>query len=569
MDRKKFLTLSAAAVAAATLCGPFGRQKEALAATSYADALTNKILSEIKAFKAWAGSENLFIGEVEIPSNLGQHRSKFTDQSKWAALGETYLGYTDSQGIVCTFQEASEQYYDIGNGGYYASVYLCPGDKTHKAVSKPGNSAPTIEASTLGDGINFSGGQKFSEGPMSNANPGVYDKDYWYPTTGSNPVVNGMNSFQYLASRGIRRVRIGFRWERIQPQLMGPLDPTDLARLKTSVANANAAGLKVVLDLHNYGGYVTSAGRQKIGSPGCPLAAFVDVWKRLSASFAGQCEMYDLMNEPYNHGGVASGSFPSPEKAWESYTQAVVNGIRSLGDATELMIPTYANVKGTPRKHAGPWIKDSGLHSYGAHHYFDDDGGHFDYDYATYNRQAANQLATKITSGPSGAVRSTSAKFGFASGVGTAFQCSIDGAAYRDCTSTQSYTNLSNAKHTFRVTATDGAGNANGTPAARTWTADTIKPVITGIHPRPGSRTRDNSPRIKATIKDNLTSLKKSNIRLYVSGKLVPASKYRYSSSGLLVYNSPKLPNGKKKVKIVARDAAGNVSVRSWHFKIK
>jgi hypothetical protein len=398
MDRKKFLKISAlgASAVALTLLAAEATTRH----RGYVDSQTNKVLSEIQAFKAWAGSQKLFIGEVEIPSNLGPHRDQFApDQDKWVALGKTYLVYTDlaTPAIECTFQETSERYYNTGDGGYYASVYLCPGDKTHQVVSRPGNSAPTVEASSLGSGIHFEGGPKFSEGPMNNANPGVYGKDYWYPTTGSNPVLNGMNSFQYLASRGIKRVRIGFRWERIQPTLMGPLDTTDLAHLKTSIAAANAAGLKVVLDLHNYGGYVgvdtNGVGtRYAVGSVVCPPIAFVDVWKRLSAEFVGQCEKYDLMNEPYNHGGVFQGSYSGTAKAWEAYTQAVVNGIRAVGDPTELMIPTYANVQRSPSKHPnGPWIVDSGLHSYGAHHYFDDAGGAFDYDYAHYNQVAANK----------------------------------------------------------------------------------------------------------------------------------------------------------------------------------
>lgn len=385
VNRKKFLALSAAAATAAM----FGGQKEALAAsTVYKDHLTTKTLSEIKAFKAWAGTKRLFVGEVEAPSNLGR-RAKFTDQARWAALGKTYLQYTDARGIQLAWQATSEQYYDISNGGYHASVYLCPGDDVHKVLSKPGYAAAIVEASVHGRGVNFAGGQKFEEGPMSNSNPGVYDRDYWYPTICSNPTINGMNSFQYLASRGIKRVRIGFRWERIQRSLMGPLNATEISRLKASVANANAAGLKVVLDLHNYGGYCTSTGRQPLGSSGCPAAAFIDVWKKLSAQFRGRVEKYDLMNEPYNHGGVARGAFATPEKAWEVYTQQVVNAIRRSGDPTELMIPTYANVRRTLRKHAKPWIVDSGLHSYGAHHYWDDEGGDFDYDYSYYDQQAA------------------------------------------------------------------------------------------------------------------------------------------------------------------------------------
>ena len=99
---------------------------------------------------------------------------------------------------------------------------------------------------------------------------------------------------------------------------------------------------------------------------------------------------------------------------------------------------------------------------------------------------------------------------------------------------------------------------------------DTIKPTITGMSPRPASITRDTTPTIRATVKDNMTNLRKANIRLYVNGVPIPAWKYGYSATtGALVYNSPRLGKGRKVVRIVARDAAGNAGVRSWYFTIR
>ena len=180
---------------------------------------------------------------------------------------------------------------------------------------------------------------------------------------------------------------------------------------------------------------------------------------------------------------------------------------------------------------------------------------------------------TTITSGPSGTLKSTSASFGFTSTESNStFQCSLDGAAFTSCASPKSYTNLKNGPHTFKVRAIDRAGNTDATPAVRSWTVDTtplplrdtIRPTIKGMVPKHRSTTRDTTPTIKATVKDNLTNLKKSNIKLYVSGKRIASSKFKYSAStDKLTYNSPKLSKGKKTVKVVARDAAGNVGARS------
>jgi hypothetical protein len=77
---------------------------------------------------------------------------------------------------------------------------------------------------------------------------------------------------------------------------------------------------------------------------------------------------------------------------------------------------------------------------------------------------------TTITSGPSGTVNSSSASFSFTSSEpGSTFACSLDGGAYEACSSPRSYTGLSVGPHTFRVRATDPAGNTDGSPAERTW----------------------------------------------------------------------------------------------------
>lgn len=176
-----------------------------------------------------------------------------------------------------------------------------------------------------------------------------------------------------------------------------------------------------------------------------------------------------------------------------------------------------------------------------------------------------------ITSGPSGTVKSNSASFGFSSSeAGSTFECKLDDGAFTSCTSPKSYTNLKNGSHTFSVRAMDAAGNVDATPAARTWTVDAIKPTISGMFPKHGSVTKDRTPAISATVRDNRTNLQKSNIKLYVAGKRIASSKFSYSASrDLLVYNSSRLSKGKKVVKIVATDAAGNVGARSWYFTIR
>jgi hypothetical protein len=95
------------------------------------------------------------------------------------------------------------------------------------------------------------------------------------------------------------------------------------------------------------------------------------------------------------------------------------------------------------------------------------------------------------------------------------------------------------------------------------------RPTISNVSPGPGSKINDTTPRIKATVKDEVTNLSKSNIRLYVGTKAIPRSSFSYDrTKNLLSYTSPKLSPGRKSVKVVATDAAGNRSAKSWYFTI-
>jgi hypothetical protein len=87
---------------------------------------------------------------------------------------------------------------------------------------------------------------------------------------------------------------------------------------------------------------------------------------------------------------------------------------------------------------------------------------------------------TAIDSGPSGITTSGSAAFVFsASEPGASFDCALDDASYTACSSPVSYAGLGDSQHTFRVRAADGLGNADQTPATRSWTVDATPPETT------------------------------------------------------------------------------------------
>ena len=97
---------------------------------------------------------------------------------------------------------------------------------------------------------------------------------------------------------------------------------------------------------------------------------------------------------------------------------------------------------------------------------------------------------------------------------------------------------------------------------------DKAKPTISRLSPRPGAKTFDRTPTIRATIKDNRTNLRKGNIKLYVDGRR--KTNFRYSTgTDRLSYTIRRLAYKRHSVRIVTKDAAGNTAAKSWRFTVK
>lgn len=356
------------------------------------DALCGRTRAELNSFANWlaANQVNGVIGEVGWPDNNAG------EATEWNRLGEAWYEAADAAGLPVTAWSVGEWWHD-----YKLAVYTASG--RNDGVDRPNTQASVLERhrshGPVLRGVNVSGGEfgapsVDAASRFSNANPGVYDRDYHY---------DGQQTFTYLASRGVKVVRIPFRWERIQPELGGPLDRDELARLRAVVGRAHRAGLQIVLDLHNFGAYYLFDGhqgvRQPLGSSQLPGDRLVDVWVRLGAAFRHYPGVlaYSIMNEPNRLPPGAGGL--SPAQAWERSSQAVVEALRRHGDEKTIAVPGYdwSGVQGWSDRHPRAWIRDPAKNFvYEAHHYFDQHGS------GEYSLTYAEELADAESSGHGG-----------------------------------------------------------------------------------------------------------------------------------------------------------------------
>ena len=107
---------------------------------------------------------------------------------------------------------------------------------------------------------------------------------------------------------------------------------------------------------------------------------------------------------------------------------------------------------------------------------------------------------TTITSGPSGTVGAGPASFSFTADEPATFTCRLDGEPAYACTSPEGLGALGSGSHTFRVRATDAAGNL-GPEATRTWSIDSVAPVVT-ITGQPSAVTQQTSGTVTFTVDD-------------------------------------------------------------------
>ncbi len=100
---------------------------------------------------------------------------------------------------------------------------------------------------------------------------------------------------------------------------------------------------------------------------------------------------------------------------------------------------------------------------------------------------------------------------------------------------------------------------------ARVGTTDTTDPTVSSV--KPSRSTRDRTPRLTATVRDDRTELSQGDIRFALDGR--EKSTFSYDAGAdRLIYDSRRLAIGKHTARITATDDAGNTATRTWTFKV-
>ena len=182
------------------------------------------------------------------------------------------------------------------------------------------------EHSNMLRGVNLAGAEFGDE-----ALPGVYDKNYTYPTHAE---------VDYFVTKGMNVFRVPFRWERLEPSIGAEFDPDEHARLEDIVDYATSRGASVILDPHNYARY----GGALIGE-GPTAFDFADFWARLAMLFESNPKvLFGLMNEPHE----------IRAEDWLAVANVAIAAIRAAGATNVILVP------GTNWTGAASWYADWG-----------------------------------------------------------------------------------------------------------------------------------------------------------------------------------------------------------------
>ena len=164
---------------------------------------------------------------------------------------------------------------------------------------------------------------------------------------------------------------------------------------------------------------------------------------------------------------------------------------------------------------------------------------------------------TVITAAPQGLTNAAAASISFFSPQsGASFECRLDAGSWTACTPPADVSGLADGPHTFSVRASDSLGTVDATPAAATWTVDTLPPE-TVISSGPMSLTRSTGASFGFSSADPVATF---SCRLDAADWTTCTAPASYSA----------IPVGEHTFHVLARDLAGNnePTPASWYWVV-
>ena len=168
-------------------------------------------------------------------------------------------------------------------------------------------------------GVNLAGAEFFHK-KMDGV--GRFGKDYFYPTT---------RELDYWKSKGLTLIRLPFKWERIQRTLSGPLNEEEITYIGYLLDEADRRGMKILLDMHNYGRRSDNGKNRIIGDSTLSASLFAGAWKKIAERVGAHPALYGygLMNEPHD----MLDSVP-----WVRIAQVAIDEIRKVDTKTAIVV---------------------------------------------------------------------------------------------------------------------------------------------------------------------------------------------------------------------------------------
>ena len=133
----------------------------------------------------------------------------------------------------------------------------------------------------------------------------------------------------YYLHQGVRLIRLPFQIDRLQPHPNGPLDPEFLHAIERIVHLDRHEGAVTVLDPHDYGFYELDGKSEDILQVPAAATAYVDVMRRIGATFAHDDVAIGLMNEPHTGSDIA----------YSAIWNRAIAAIRAAGFTGVILVP--------------------------------------------------------------------------------------------------------------------------------------------------------------------------------------------------------------------------------------